>query len=83
MQTRNGQGDGIENLHLRDRLHAIYAAPAAAVPSRNSCREEGARYAVEVVKVAKTSLYDGEQVLAIAWQEALRLGSIEAGKLHR
>ena len=48
-----------------------------------AAREEGARDAVEIVKVAKTSLDDGEQVLAIARQEALRLGSIEARKLLR
>ena len=37
-----------------------HANPAAAVPSRNSPNEKVARYAVEVVKIAKASLDDGE-----------------------
>ena len=45
-----------------------------------AAREEGARDAVEIVKVAKTSLDDGEHTLAIARPKALRLASIEGCK---
>ena len=48
-----------------------------------AAREEGARDAVEIVKVAKSSLDDGEHTLAIARPKALRLASIEGGKLLR
>ena len=46
-----------------------------------AAREEGARDAVEIVKVAKSSLDDGEHTLAIARPKALRLASIEGRKL--
>ena len=48
-----------------------------------TAREEAARDAVEVIKVAKASLDHGEQMLAIARQKALRLASIEGRKLLR
>ena len=46
-----------------------------------AARKEAARDTVEVMKVAKASLDDGEQMLAIARQKAPRLASIEGGKL--
>ena len=46
-----------------------------------AAREEGARDAVEIVKVAKTSLDNGEHTLVIARPKALRLASIEGRKL--
>ena len=46
-----------------------------------AARKEAARDTVEVMKVAKASLDDGEQMLAIARQKALRLASIEGRKL--
>ena len=48
-----------------------------------AAREEGARDAVEIVKVAKSSLDDGEHTLAIARPKTLRLASIEGDKLPR
>ena len=55
------------------------------VPARG--REGGSRKccgdAVEVIEVAKASLDHGEQTLAIFRQKALRLASIEGGKLLR
>ena len=48
-----------------------------------TAREEVARDAVEVIKVAKASLDHGEQMLAIARKKALRLASIEGCKLLR
>ena len=48
-----------------------------------TARDEAAHAAVEVIEVAKASLYHGEQMLAIFRQKALRLGSIESGKLPR
>ena len=46
-------------------------------------REEAACDAVEVMKVAKTSLDHGEQMFAITRQKAPRLASIEGCKLPR
>ena len=46
-----------------------------------TAREEAARDAVEVIKVAKASLDHREQMLAVARQKALRLVSIEGRKL--
>ena len=43
-------------------------------------REEAARDAVEVIKVAKSRLDHGKQMFAIAGQKALRLASIEGRK---
>ena len=48
-----------------------------------TAREEAARDVVEVIKVAKAGLDHGEQMLAVARQKALRLGSIEGRKLLR
>eukprot|EP00964_Phaeocystis_antarctica_P034895 scaffold19889_cov76-Phaeocystis_antarctica.AAC.3 len=48
-----------------------------------TAREEVARNAVEVIEVAKASLDDGEQMLAVARQKTLRLASIEGRKLLR
>ena len=48
-----------------------------------TAREEAARDAVEVIKVAKASLDHGEQVLAITRQKAPRLAGIEGYKLLR
>ena len=45
--------------------------------------KEAARDTVEVVEVAKAGLDHGEQMLAVARQKALRLGSIEGRKLLR
>ena len=57
--------------------------PAGAVPGRNPPDEEVAREAVEVIEVAKARLDHSEQMLAIAGKKALRLSSIEGGKLLR
>ena len=48
-----------------------------------AAREKAARDAVEVIEVAKARLHHGEQTLAIFRQKALRLASIEGGKLLR
>ena len=48
-----------------------------------AARKEAARDTVEIVEVAKAGLDHGEQMLAIACQKALRLASIEGGKLLR
>ena len=48
-----------------------------------TAREEIARNAVEVIKVAKASLNHGEQVLAIARKKAPCLAGIEGRKLPR
>ena len=45
-----------------------------------AARKEAARYAVEVIEVAKACLDNGEQTLSIFRQKALRLGSIEGRK---
>ena len=42
--------------------------------------KHAARHAVEVIEVAKASFDDGEQMLAIFRQKALRLASIEGSK---
>ena len=42
-----------------------------------------ARDAIEVIEIAKASFDHGEQMLAIFCQKALRLASIEGGKLLR
>jgi len=49
--------------------------------SRQTPREEVARDAIEVIEVAKASLDHSQQMLAIALQKALRLGSIKRCKL--
>ena len=48
-----------------------------------AARKEAARDTVEVIKVAKASLDHGEQMLAVARQKALCLGSIEGRELLR
>ena len=48
-----------------------------------AAREKVARDAVELIEVAKASLDHGAQMLAIFRQKALRLASIEGGKLLR
>ena len=45
-----------------------------------AARKNAARHAVEVIEVAKASFDDGEQMLAIFRQKALRLASIEGRK---
>ena len=48
-----------------------------------AARKKVARDAIEVIEIAKARLDHGEQMLAIFRQKALRLASIEGGKLLR